>query len=113
MSRQIKRVINITHSSSSPKYKQLVDSIIYNIGNGNFLKGQQLPSIAELANAQKTAKATVAKAYDILKEKGIVLSKHGKGFYIGSDAIKVRYNIFVLFDTMNAYKEILYSAFKH
>ncbi len=113
MARQIKKIINIKHCSSSPKYKQLVDSIITNIRNGNFLKGQQLPSITELANAQKAAKATVAKAYDILKEKGIVLSEHGKGFYIGSDAIKVRYNIFVLFDTMNAYKEVLYNAFKH
>jgi DNA-binding transcriptional regulator YhcF (GntR family) len=109
----MKKNITITHTSSAPKYRQLVDNIIDNIGNGNFLKGQQLPSIAELAHAKKTAKATVAKAYDILKENGIILSRHGKGFYIASDAVKVKYNIFVLFDTMNAYKEILYNAFKH
>jgi len=109
----MKKFIIITHNSSSPKYKQLVDNITDNIHKGNFSKGQQLPSIAELALAKKTAKTTVSKAYDILKQNGIVVSRHGKGFYIASDAVKVKHNIFVLFDTMNAYKETLYNAFKH
>ena len=103
--------IRITPTSESPKYIQVIDGVIESIRKGKIKKGQQLPSIAELAASQRTAKVTIAKAYDILKEKGIVHSRHGKGFYIASDKVKIRLNIFILFDTMNAYKETLYNTF--
>lgn len=105
-------LIRITHASESPKYMQIIDGIIDNIQKGTLKKGDQLPSITELATSQSTAKVTIAKAYYILKERGIVRSQHGKGFFIASEKIKIKLNIFVLFDTMNAYKETLYKAFK-
>lgn len=108
----MRNFIKINHTSKSPKYIQVVNSVIDNIQNGKLKKGEQLPSITDLATSQGTARVTIVKAYDILKKKGIVLSQHGKGFYIVSDAVNIKLNIFVLFDTMNAYKEILYAAFK-
>ena len=104
--------IRINNSSDLPKYKQIIDSIINNIQHGKLKRGEQLPSIAALSSSQKTAKVTIAKAYDILREQGLILSRHGKGFYVASNEVKVKLNIFILFDTFNAYKEILYSAFK-
>lgn len=108
----MKSTILVNKTSDSPKYRQVVDNIIEIIDKGILKRGQQLPSIAELATSQKTAKVTIAKAYDILREDGLIFSRHGKGFYIATNETKVRLNIFVLFDTFNAYKEVLYRAFQ-
>jgi DNA-binding transcriptional regulator YhcF (GntR family) len=108
----MKNFFSVNNSSDAPKYRQIVENIISGIEGGKLKMGEQLPSIAELALSQNTAKVTVAKAYDILRGHGLILSRQGKGFYIASDETKARLNIFVLFDTFNAYKEILYNAFK-
>jgi DNA-binding transcriptional regulator YhcF (GntR family) len=105
-------MIVIDKNSSRPKYEQIVDAIISSIENGKLKRGQQLPSIAGLASEQQLSKATVAKSYDALCERGIIISKHGKGFYISKTSVKTDLNIFLLFDTFNQYKEILYNAFK-
>ena len=102
----------INSKSSQPKYRQLVESVIGGIENGSFAKGQQLPSINEFAAANNIAKETVTKAYSELRELGIIIAQHGKGFYVSKTKAKVGLNIFVLFDTFNAYKEILYNALK-
>jgi DNA-binding transcriptional regulator YhcF (GntR family) len=106
------RNLRISNTSDSPKYRQIIDHVIHNIGQGKLKRGEQLPSIAALSASQKTAKVTIAKAYEILREQGLILSRHGKGFYVASNEVKVKLNIFILFDTFNAYKEILYNAFK-
>lgn len=75
-------------------------------------RGQQLPSISELSAWQNIAKVTVAKAYEELQERGIIRAQHGKGFYVASTEVRSQLNIFLLFDTLNAYKETLYYALK-
>ncbi len=108
----MRNVIKINARSSQPKYRQLVETIITSIENGTIKRGQQLPSINELAEEHQLAKATVAKSYDELRGRGVIISKHGKGFYVSSTKVRNSLNIFVLFDTLNAYKEVLYNAFK-
>lgn len=105
-------IISIDTASSKPKYEQIVDAIIGSIEKGKLKRGQQLPSIAGLASTEQLAKATVAKSYDVLCERGIIISKQGKGFYVAKTSVKSDLNIFILFDTFNQYKEILYYSFK-
>lgn len=102
----------VNSKSSQPKYRQIEQSVIAGIEKGTLKKGQQLPSISELASANNIAKETITKAYTSLRQQGIIVARHGKGFYIAKTKAKVGLNIFVLFDTFNAYKEILYIAFK-
>nr|MBA4168687.1 GntR family transcriptional regulator [Chitinophagaceae bacterium] len=106
------KIIEINKKSNQPKYIQIVNSVIGSIENGKLVKGAQLPSINELAEKKQTAKATVAKAYEQLRERGIIISQHGKGFYVAKTEIKNQLNVFVLFDNFNPYKEILYNALK-
>jgi len=104
------KITLVNNKSSLPKYRQIVQSITDSIERGTLKKGQQLPSINKMATINSTAKETIAKAYAELREKGIIIAMHGKGFYIAKTKIKVKLNIFVLFDTFNAYKEVLYAA---
>src|SRR5664279_2320561 len=96
-------LIQINKDSSKPKYVQIVTAVIESIEKGKLKKGSQLPSINELASWQKTAKATVAKAYEELRQHGIIQSQHGKGFYVAKTTVKNELNVFLLFDTLNPY----------
>lgn len=106
------KLIKIEPASDKPKFQQIIDAVIGAIKSGRLKHGQQLPSIAALAAEQKLAKATVARSYDLLCERGILNSRHGKGFYVSRTSVIGELNIFLLFDTFNPYKEILYRSFK-
>jgi DNA-binding transcriptional regulator YhcF (GntR family) len=110
--KEMNQLLVINNKSSLPKYRQLSLSVIDGIEKGKLKKGEQLPSINEFAAANKIAKETVAKAYADLRERGIITAHHGKGFYVAKTTVKTELNIFVLFDTFNAYKEVLYTAFR-
>lgn len=98
--------------STQPKYRQVLEFMVEGIKNGQFKRGELLPSINEMAAANGSAKETIVKAYNALREKGIIVSRPGKGYFIANAEADVELNIFVLFDTFNAYKEILYAAFR-
>lgn len=89
-----------------------MQAVVDGIEKGNYKKGQLLPSINEMASANKTAKETIAKAYAGLRQQGIIISQAGKGFYVANTKVKASLNIFVLFDTFYAFKEILFNALK-
>jgi len=105
-------MIHINADTSQPKYRQIIEAVIGAIERGQFEYGQQLPSIAELADSQRIARVTVTKAYEELRRRGIILAQHGKGYYVASTAVRRPLNLFVLFDTLNAYKETLFHALK-
>ncbi len=105
-------MLEIDLTSSRPKYQQILDAVIYSIESGALERGHQLPSISELAGRQHIAKVTVAKAYEELRQRGIIVSQHGKGFYVASTEVRSQLNVFLLFDTLNAYKETLYYSLK-
>ena len=101
---------NITFNTTSnkPKFQQLIDFIIDAIEDGSLVRGQRLPSINAISESSGIARMTVAKAYDELRALGLVTSHHGKGFYVNSTDTRSQLNIFVLFDALTPYKEILY-----
>lgn len=104
--------IQIEQLSKVPKYIQISDSIIHRIKNGDLSKGSKLPSINQICQDNKLAKETVVKAFNRLKEKGLIDSVHGKGFYVSSTNTKTIDRIFVLFDTFTSYKETLFHGIK-
>jgi DNA-binding transcriptional regulator YhcF (GntR family) len=100
--------IKLSTTSIKPKFQQLIDFIINAIEDGSLVRGQRLPSINEVAESSGIARMTVTKAYDELREMGLVTSHHGKGFYVVSTDTRSQMNVFVLFDALTPYKEILY-----
>lgn len=104
--------ISIEPTADQPKYQQLIETVLNGIERGTLILGQQLPSISEWASTKGVAKVTVAKAYEDLRQRGVVRSQHGKGFYVASTSVRTSLNILVVFDTLNAYKETLYDALK-
>ncbi len=102
----------IDEESKVPKYRQLIDSIITDVKNGVLLRGQRVPSINELSEEYYLARDTVEKAYNELRQRGIIESVRGKGYYIRTTEVETALNIMMIFNKISAYKKSIYNAFK-
>jgi GntR family transcriptional regulator len=60
-------------------YVQLAEDLAKRIERGEFSVGARLPSEAELAQDYGTAKMTVRRALDILRDRGLIRTLHGRG----------------------------------
>jgi DNA-binding transcriptional regulator YhcF (GntR family) len=105
------KFIKIDEDSRVPKYQQIVDSIIFNISNGNLKIDQKIPSINILSEEFYMSRDTVEKAYNILKERKVISSIKGKGYYITRTKLISKVNILFLFNKLSSYKMATYNAF--
>lgn len=60
-------------------YQQIVDQISARVMAGDWLPGQALPSIRELAAGSGVSVITVKRAYEDLERAGLIATRHGKG----------------------------------
>lgn len=74
--------LKINCESSTPKYRQIVNSIIEDIEKGYLIVGDKIPSISEISEEYLLSRDTVEKALNILKDRKIILSVKGKGYYV-------------------------------
>ena len=107
----IMKFISIDNDSRVPKYQQIVDSIIFNISNGNLKIDQKIPSINILSEEFYMSRDTVEKAYNILKDRKVISSIKGKGYYITRTKLISKVNILVLFNKLSSYKMTTYNSF--
>ncbi len=96
-----------------PKYKQIIAGIIEAISRKRLRVGDELPSINQVCHEFLLSRDTVVKAYEDLKKRGIIEAAHGKGYYITSASVEHKIKVFLLFDELAPYKEILFSSFKN
>jgi len=107
----INKFIKIQENSRIPKYQQIIDSIIHNISVGNFEMDQKLPSINTFSEEFYLSRDTVEKAYNILKERNIITSIRGKGYYISRTKLLSKTNILFLVNKLSSYKMLIYNSF--
>lgn len=105
------KFIKIDENSRVPKYQQIVDSIIFNISNGNLKMDQKIPSINRFSEEFYMSRDTVEKAYNILKDRKVISSIRGKGYYITRTKLISKVNILFLFNKLSAYKMKTYNSF--
>ncbi len=105
------RYIKIEENSRIPKYKQIVDAIIYNISAGNLKMDEKIPSINMFSEEYLLSRDTVEKAYNILKERKVIISIRGKGYYIARTKLISKVNILFLINKLSSYKMRIYNSF--
>lgn len=64
---------------------QIVEQIYDGIVLGELRTGEQLPTVRDLAHQLKVNFNTVARAYRILDQAGVINTQHGRGTYILPD----------------------------
>lgn len=103
--------IRIDSESRIPKYHQIVNSIVGDIEKGILTVGQRIPSINEISEEYYLSRDTVEKAYNYLKEKQIIVSAKGKGYYVARTVLPSRINILCLLNKLSSYKLQIYNSF--
>ena len=102
--------LHVDSSSEIPKYRQIENAIVEGVSSGEIEKDQQLPSINQVCASFGLSRDTVVKAYNSLRERGVIASAHGKGYYITGVKAVTKKKVFVLFNELNAYKERLHKS---
>lgn len=103
--------IEVSKNSRLPIYQQLADSIINNISNGNIELNQKLPSINMVSEYFYLSRDTVANAYNILHERGIIISIPRKGNYVAKTESSHKLKVLFLLNKMSSYKMRIYNSF--
>lgn len=75
-------VIGIDFQAHTPIYVQIVDQLLGHVETGRLKEGEQLPTVRQLAKELKVNFNTVARAYRILDESGVISTQHGRGTFV-------------------------------
>ncbi|MCX7788596.1 MAG: GntR family transcriptional regulator [Spirochaetes bacterium] len=87
-----KLVIQLDGSSGVPFYRQIIQQIEQAILAKRLLPGDKLPTIRSLAIELKINPNTIAKAYNELEIRGIVVTQVGSGTYVSDQEIDMAEN---------------------
>lgn len=74
--------LNIDFRSGEPIYLQIMEQIRQKLASGELQVGDQLPTVRQMATDLRVNWNTVARAYRLLDEAGLISTQHGRGTYI-------------------------------
>ena len=74
--------IHLDFRSGIPIYTQIVEQVKQQVVSGELKPGDQLPTVRALALELRVNFNTVARAYRLLDEAGIISTQQGRGTYI-------------------------------
>jgi DNA-binding transcriptional regulator YhcF (GntR family) len=103
--------LEISLKTHVPKYAQVVNAITDAVRRGALKKGQRIASINELSEEHFVSRVTVEKAYNLLRQKGTIVSVRGKGFYINKIDCDVPVKVLLIFNKISNYKKQIYQSF--
>ncbi len=109
MGMEISFVIN--PAGGVPVYKQLLRQFESKIKSGRLADGALVPSMNELAGELGISRETVKKVYSILRDRGYLEPRQGKGFYVRAAQESRRPSVLVLIDKMSICRQTMLNAF--
>jgi GntR family transcriptional regulator len=74
--------LELDFRSGIPIYLQVVERIKERLASGQLKPGDQLPTVRSLASDLRVNFNTIARAYRIMDESGIISTQQGRGTYI-------------------------------
>jgi GntR family transcriptional regulator len=75
----------ISQTDKRPMYLQIMEQIKQRIAVGDWVAGQAIPSIRQLAVDIRVSVITVRRAYLELEREGVIVTRQGKGCFVASD----------------------------
>jgi GntR family transcriptional regulator len=78
--------LDIDPRSAIPIYSQIFAEIEGLIGRGGLRAGDRVPSVRDLAVRLRVNRNTVARAYRMLEEAGLIETRVGQGSFVGHSA---------------------------
>ncbi len=75
----------LSQKDSRPMYIQIMEQIKLLVANGDWVQGQKVPSIRELAVTTRVSIITVKRAYQELEREGVLITQQGKGSFVAQN----------------------------
>ncbi|MBL0887385.1 GntR family transcriptional regulator [Myceligenerans indicum] len=72
-------IFRIDPASDQPLFEQLVTQVRVGIARGRLVHGERLPAARELADALEMNVHTVLRAYQVLRDEGLIDLRRGRG----------------------------------
>lgn len=105
------QIVQIDPNSITPKYLQVVNSIIKGVEEGCLSYLYPLPSINDLSYELEISRDTSVKAYRELRNLGVINSVPGKGYFISDLKVPKRIKVCLFFNKLSTHKKIIYDSF--
>ncbi|MEM9718405.1 MAG: GntR family transcriptional regulator [Bacteroidota bacterium] len=94
------------------KHECLVNGIISSIDDRSLTYGDVLPSVNKMVHELGYARKTIVKAYEELKERGIVSSKRRMGYFVASEATEQKLKVAILLYAFQTFQERFFNTFR-
>ena len=75
----------ISRSDGRPMYLQIMEQIKQRVAVGDWTRGEEIPSIRQLAVALRVSVITIKRAYLELEREGVIVTQHGKPSTVAAD----------------------------
>lgn len=74
--------LRLDYQGKVPIYLQIADQVKQAVASGDLPPGVQLPTVREVATELRVNFNTVARAYRLLHEEGVISTQQGRGTYV-------------------------------
>jgi len=75
----------VLSQTGGPLYQQIVNQVKQKIAVGEWVAGEEIPSIRQLAADLRVSVITVKRAYLEMEHAGLIVTQHGKGSFVAAD----------------------------
>lgn len=108
----IEKILRLKRNNDLSKHQQLVQGVMAAIDEGSLSIGDQLPSINNMVEGVGFARKTIFKAYEELKDKGLIESRKLKGYFVISQETNLTLRMALLLFAFQSFQEEFYNAFR-
>lgn len=106
------KINSLREINTLSKHEQLVNGIIQAIDEKILERGDKLPSINQMVSQLGFARQTIVKAYEELKDRGLVESKKLKGYFVVSNETKVILKVALIMFSFQRFQQDFYESFR-
>ncbi len=97
---------------SSTKKEGIINGVIRCISDSEMKIGDVLPSVNELAKGLGYSRETIVQSYQELKDRGIIESKHGVGYFIVNHNTDLKESIALVLYEFQSFQQEFYNQFR-
>lgn len=108
----VDKILNLNSPTSYTKHERIIKGVTDCILDEMFEHGDILPSVNELSNGLGYARETVVKAYSELKNRGIISSKKGVGYFIANNDVDQKLSIALVMYSFHNFQQDFYNSLR-
>ncbi len=106
------RVFDLAQQSNLSKQNSIVKGILLSIEEQIVKRGDALPSVNSLSQKLGFARQTVVSAYKELKDRGIIISRNRKGYFVASESTEQVMSVALVLYSFHSFQEGFYNTFR-